>query len=189
MKTKFKENSIRRKCKSIVLEYLINFINEKINEKDNNYKYNDKNIIKLKIINKNRILSLNVGDEKIFMSKTLAEILYEPINKNYLNTAFDKNKRIIKKLLNENDDDRINFIKKLFNLNFKECLEYFSGKITIDVLQGLKCFNDILSNEEELKKFKVDINDEEYLEVLNCYLNHYEKIISFKRSRMARAHN
>ena len=189
MITKFKDNTIRRKCKSIVLDTIIDFTNAKINEKDNNHKDNDKNLIKLKIINKNRILTLNVNEEKLFMFKTLAEILCEPISTKYLNRAFYTNKRIIQRLLNENDDNRRNFFKKLFNLNFKDCLEHFSGKINIDVLNSLKCFNDIKNSQEELKKIKVDINDEEYLEVLNFYLNHYENIIFIKRSRITRAHN
>ena len=94
----------------------------------------------------------------------------------------EHNKLIINNLINEEDIQKRNYFKELFELDFIQCLKHFRGEKNIELLKGLKCFNEY--KEEIIDKYKDEGND--YFNNLNYYINNYERIINQKRSRQSR---
>ena len=116
------------------------------------------------------------------------EIFSEPICPRFTNALPDHNKNLIKSLLNEKDDDKRYYFENLFNLYFLECIEHFTNKRTIDELQGLKTFNEIKNDKDELKEIHIDFEDKDYLDIIEYYFNHFEEIIDIKSQRKKRIH-
>ena len=178
--TKFADDNMRKKCIFIILFYLEDFINEKLNEIYNKNKKKKKLLLS---INKSKVSNIKIDVNKKYIKKSLAEIFSESISTKYTNFPSNKNKIFIEKILNDTDDSKKIYFKKLFNLTFLECLDYFMNKNYIEELQGLKLYNDIKNNSEELKKININIDDKDYLETLEYYLSNYESILSHKKSR------
>ena len=147
--TKFADDNMRKKCIFIILFYLEDFINEKLNEIYNKNKKKKKLLLS---INKSKVSNIKIDVNKKYIKKSLAEIFSESISTKYTNFPSNKNKIFIEKILNDTDDNKKIYFKKLFNLTFLECLDYFMNKNYIEELEGLKLFNDIKNNSEELKK-------------------------------------
>ena len=140
---KFSDDNLRRKCKHLVLKYLLPFINERINLI---YKGKiGKGLCEkqLKVINQSQIKNVTLYFNKNFMETKIKDIFSANITKkyNYYPTSF--NKELINKLLNESDETKRIYFQKLFNLEFIECLRHFRGEKKIDILEGFKCFTDI----------------------------------------------
>ena len=181
--SKFSDDYLRIKCKYIVLSYIRDFINEKIAQI---YKYNLGDGIKVKKLmnlNKRQIANTKIKDNKAFMKKTLAEIFSDSISGRYTNLPKDKNKILIKELINEKDEAKRIFFQKLFNLNFIECVEHFSNKRPVEILKGLMTFEKMKNNPVELNKKHINIANYNYLENLDYYFKNYENILSGKFSR------
>ena len=68
---KYSDDNIRRKCKFIILSYVKDFINKKIDEKCNDKGYGI-NTKKLMTLNKRQVSNANIEFNKAFMGKTLA---------------------------------------------------------------------------------------------------------------------
>ena len=167
--SKYDFDIVLRKCKSILINTLYNFINNKIKDIYKNY---DNRLKRLGT-------KINIGFNRALLKKTLLEIFSEDISTKYKNSPRDYNKKLIEKLLNEKDDDKRNYFQNLFNLTFLDCLEHFTNKRVIEELQGLKTFLEIKNDENELKRLRLD--DKEYLETIEYHLNHYEEILNKKR--------
>ena len=181
--TKFSDDNIRRKCKVLVLNYVKEFINEKI---DSIYKSNPKKGInkqKLLFLNKNQVNNSKIKDNKDFMKKSLAEIFSDSISTRYNNSPENSNEILIKGLMNEKDEAKRIFFQRLFNLNFLECVEHFVNKNPNEILKGMKTFEQMKNNSLELKKKKIVKEDDNYLDILEYYLNNYEKILDGKKPR------
>ena len=168
-----------RKCKTILINKLLKFINNKIKEIYNN---NIDNRTRLFILNKNLAESTRLDFNLMLLQKSLLEIFSENNINRIIIYHLDPNwnKRLIEKLLNEKDDDKRKYFENLFNLTFLDYLDHFTTKRVIEELQGLKTFLDIKNDENELKRLKLD--DKEYLNSFEDFLNNYEeKLLNRKR--------
>ena len=186
--TKFSQDLLISKCKFILINKLLLFINKKLIEIYNNEICSRICFKQLKKINRNIIINSNVDFNKNLLTKTLLEIFSEPICPRITNALPDHNKNLIKSLLNEKDDDKRYYFENLFNLYFLECIEHFTNKRTIDELQGLKTFNEIKNDKDELKEIHIDLEDKDYLDKIEYYFNHFEEIIDIKSQRKKRIH-
>ena len=169
-RSKYSFDNVLKKCKSILINTLYNFINNKIKDIYNNYDNG------LKRIGHKIVLDENIRLNRALLKKTLLEIFSEDISTRCINYPRDYNKKLIEKLLNEKDDDKRNYFQNLFNLTFLDCLEHFTNKRIIEELQGLKTFLEI---KNELERLWLD--DKEYLETIEYYLNNLEESLNKKR--------
>ena len=170
---KYSDDNLRRKCKHLVLQKVMKFINNKISEIYINIGYG-MTIKKLLIINQEQISNATIPFNKMFLNKKLSEIFSVNISTRYTNYKPQHNKLLISKLLNDEDETKRNYFNELFSLSFVECLRHFNGSRNIPILNGLTLFNE-LNIENEI--------DEEYQETLSCYINNYEKIMERKRDK------
>lgn len=182
---KYSDDNLRRKIKYLVLKYVMKFLNERIKI------IYDGNIRKgiyekqLKIINQKQIREDTVNFNKQFLKSKIKDIFSTNITKKYTYFPVSHNKELINELLNERDENKREYFNKLFNLEFIECLKNFRGEQYIDILKGLKSFNDI--KDEIIEKYEEDGN--EYYKTIEYYINNYEKIILSKTPRRSRKNN
>ena len=186
--TKFSQDLLIRKCKFILINKLLLFINKKIKENYHNGIRHGISIKQLMKINRNIIIHSTVYFNKNLLTKTLLEIFSEPISEKFSLHSKDHNKDLIKSLLNEKDDDKRYYFENLFNLYFLECIEHFTNKRTIDELQGLKTFNEIKNDKDELNEIHINLEDKDYLDTVEYYFNHFEEIIDKMSQRNKRIH-
>jgi len=181
--TRFSDDNVRRKCKVLVLNYLKDFINEKL---ASIYRSNQNKEIKkpkLLILNKNQVANSKIKDNKDLLKKSLAEIFSDSISTKYNNSPENSNEILIHGLMNEQDEAKRIFFQRLFNLNFLECVDHFVNKNPNEILKGLITFDQMKNNPLELKKKKIVKGDDNYLDILEYYLNNYEKILDGKKPR------
>ena len=171
---KYSDDNIRRKCKHLILNSIMEFINEKIKIIYNGNIGN--NIFKKELLtlNKNPKADATIDYNKTFLNKTLGDIFSETISGRFTNYLPQHNKMVIEALLNEKDEDKRIYFKKLFSLTFLQCLKHIRESIFIEEIDGIKCFNQIKENLNEEK---------EYLDILNYYINNFEVIINNKKAR------
>ena len=179
---KYSDDNLRRKCKHLVIKNALKFINYKIL-----IFYNGKigkGIFKkeLQTLNQSQKKNSTVNFNKIFLNKTLGEIFSENISGKFTIFPPHHNRLLIEKLMNEEDEEKRIFFNKLFNLTFIQCLKHFRGEDKIDILDGLKCFEDIKN--EIIECYEDDGLD--YYYNLYYYLNNFEEIINNKKSRKSR---
>ena len=154
-------------------------------------------IIPLQIDN-NDLTKIFCGDEE--KSKTLSICLKNLVPDNIIGTIrgslnkkkifyidFGKVPLGIKKqkfiyLINDNDEEKRIYFNNLFNLTFIQCLKHFIGEKKIDLLDGLKCFEDIKN--DIMENYEDDGLD--YYNTLEYYLNNFEEIINNKKARKPR---
>ena len=99
--TKYSYDNLKRECKHLVIENVMDFINEKINiAYDGNIGSGlfKKQLMKL---NQEQKKNSNIEFNQIFMTKTLKEILSQNITKRIKFYKEDHNKVLIKKLIEE----------------------------------------------------------------------------------------
>jgi len=179
--SKFSFDNLTRECKHLVIENIIKFINEKIyiaydgNIGDGLFK---KVILKL---NQNQKKEAKVEFNKLFMRKTLREILSENITKRIKYYKEDHNKQVINSIIEEKKD----IFESLFNLTFLECVEHFIGNKEIKELNGLTLFSEV--KEQILKKHKKD--GESYYKNLEFFMKEFEKKIDNARPKKRRTMN
>ena len=176
--TKFSYDNLKHKCKHLVIENLMKFINDKIYEV---YEGNiDDGFTKKKLMKMNQYQKANQDVEfnKKFITKTLKEIFSQNITQKIKLYEPDQNKRIIDKLLSEKKEE----FEKIFNLTFIECVNHFIGNKQIKELQGLKLFHEF--KKEIINKYEKD--GESYYENLKIFLKEFENIINRAKSRKKR---
>ena len=169
---KYSDDNIIRKCKHLVLNSVMEFINEKLKLIYNQNKLKKK----LLSFDKTQKADASVDYNKNFLTKKLREIFSEKISTKFTNFVPENNKLIIERLTNEEENNKIYF-NKLFNLTFLQCLNHYIGANYIKELDGMKCFND--------DKNKIDDKDG-YVDILKYYLNNFEERIMGKKSRKQR---
>ena len=174
---KFSDDNLIRKCKHIILENLLFFLNCKIRNKYKNNICTGINVKKLLIINQSQISNATIQFNKEFLNKTIKDIFSENISTRYTNYPLSHNKNLIFYLTNQRDENKRQYFRKLFSLTFLDCLKHFRGSQYIEELDGLKGFDSIKST------FK---DEPEYLNSLNYYIMYFEQIISRKRTRKSR---
>lgn len=176
---KFSDDNLRRKCKHLVLKYLLLFINERII-----FIYKGKigkGICEkqLKVINQSQKKDVTINFNKNFLTTRIKDIFSANITKKYNFYPTSFNKDLINKLLNESDETKRIYFQKLFNLEFIECLRHFRGEKKIDILEGFKCFSDI--KDDIINHYEND--GLKYYEAIKHYLNNYEEIIFKKKAK------
>ena len=176
---KFSDDNLRRKCKHLVLKYLLLFINERII-----FIYKGKigkGICEkqLKVINQSQKKDVTINFNKNFLTTRIKDIFSANITKKYNFYPTSFNKDLINKLLNESDETKRIYFQKLFNLEFIECLRHFRGGKKIDILEGFKCFTDI--KDDIINQYEND--GLKYYEAIKHYLNNFEEIILKKKPR------
>ena len=174
---KFSDDNIRRKCKHLILDSFVEFINAKIKTM-----YNGnigKSIFKKDFLtlNKDQKFDSSIENNKNFLNKTLGDIYSDTISKRFTNYLPQHNKNLIQNLINEEDENKKNYFKQIFDLTFLQCLEHFNGANINELLEGMKCFKDIQ------EKFN---DDKEYKDVLFHYIINFKEIINSKKSRKPR---
>ena len=173
-RNKFSDNDLRRKSKNLIINYALDFLNEKIN---NIYKGNlGKGIAIKKLLPINRFSKLDTSFQhnKDILNETLGDIFSISISARYNYYSPNHNKELIKRLLNEKDEKKRIYFKKLFNITFLECLKRFCGKDACEELKDFKQFSEIKS------LFK---DRPEYSNKLESYLQNFENNIKSKKGR------
>ena len=171
---KFSDDNLRRKCKHILLNEILIFINHKINEIYNGNLGQGILIKKLYTLNHDQKANAIIQYNKDFLFKTLGDIFSENISSRYTNFPKEHNKELIEKLREEKDNLKRIFFNNLFNLSFLESLNHFIGKDNIEELDGLKTIDEVLKQYD---------NDLDYKTCLEYYLKNFEFIINNKKSR------
>ena len=175
----YSDENLKRMCKYLVITSSFEFLNNQI---ETHYKGNigqgplKKQFRKL---NKSLISNPYADFNKNFLTKPLREIYSEDISGKITNDPKDYNKNLINKLLNEKDPIIKNFFCEVLSLRFIDYLNHFIGIKHIDILNGMKCYEDF--KEKILEKYGDDGN--EYCKNLEEYLNNFEQRINRKRSR------
>ena len=174
---KYLSDSLIRKSKQIVMESLIEFINKKIKLA---YKGKIGDGILKKELKKISQTCTKIVFSQNFILKTIGEIFSGNISEKYTDFTKNHNKIIINQLINENNLYIKNYFNKIFNLKFIDCLDHFIGKEHIDILNGLKCYEDKDIKGKIIKKYG---DGENYSKNLEYYLNNYQDILNKKRGR------
>ena len=177
--TKYRYDNLKRECKHLVIENVMKFINDKIYEA---YKGNiGIGLTKKKLMKLNQSQKANADAEfnKIFIRKTLKEILSQNITKQINFYEQDHNKKLIETLLLERKEQ----FEKLFNLTFIECVEHFIGDKQIEELNGLTLFTEL--KDQIIQKHVKE--GELYYENLKLFLKDFENKINKAKPRKKRA--
>ena len=175
------DDNLIKKCKHIILDSTMVFINKKIKIL---YNHNVGNSIfkkQLLQLNKDQKSNGNAKYNKDFLNKTLKEIFSEDISTKYSNYNRGHNKILIERLINEKNEEKRFYFQKLFNLTFLQCLKHFRNSELIEELKGLQLF----------QEFKNGLNDDNendndnnyYIKLLEFYINSFEDILMKKKSR------
>ena len=167
---KFSDDNMRKKCKNIIIKYLLEFINKQIKSFYGDDMWIGGVIKELKILEQGDIAKSTVASDKIFLNKNLKDFFSQNISGRFCNYSIDHNKILIEALINDEDKNKKEYFTSLFKLKFSECLKVLRGDIYLKELNGFKSLPLII--EELSLKY-----DEKYLDHLIYYFNHFEDII------------
>lgn len=171
---KYTTDNLRRKCKYILINNILDFINEKIKE------IYDSNIgdgmSKKELLPLNQKAKFEIGIEfnKKLLNKTIGEIFSDNISQKFTNYLPNHNQTIIQRLLNDKDEYKKNCLQKLFNITFLQCLKKFIGIESIEELDGLKTFYEIKNISKE---------EPEYINALKYYFLKFEENVKKERGK------
>ena len=174
---KFSDDNLRRKVKVLVINFALDFINEKIKVV---YKGNigqgimKKQLLPINLINKSNI---TIEHSKTLLNKTLGEILSEDISTRYTNYYPKYNKKLIERLLKDEDEKKRLYFQKIFNITFLQCIKSLNGGYICEELKGFKTLSE-LKNKNKIKEA-----EPEYIEQLELYLSKFEENIKNKKGR------
>ena len=176
--TKFSNDNLKRECKHLVIESVMKFINDKIDEVYENKIGCGISIKRLFKLNQSQKINANVTFNKQFIQKTLKEILSDDITGQIKYYEKDHNKRVINEII----DEKKEVFEKIFNLTFIECLKHFIEVEQIGELNGLILFKEL--KEQIIEKNKED--GEAYYENLKIFLMKFEELINKAKPRKKR---
>ena len=175
---KYAYDNLKRKCKHLVIESAIDFINKKIFEEYNGDIGKGILVKKLLKLNQEQKKNSNAGFNKIFINRTLKDILSEKITTRIKYNQEDHNKRVIEKILQEKKDK----FERIFNITFIECLEHFIGIKQYAELEGLTLFSEY--EDKIVKKYEED--GENYYKNLEVFLKEYKERINNSKPKQKR---
>ena len=176
--TKYTYDNLKRTCKHLVIESARNFINKKIFEEYNGDIGEGILVKKLLTLNQEQKKNSKAEFNKVFINRTLKDILSEKITKRIKFYPEDHNKRVIEKVIQE----KKNKFEKLFNITFIECLEHFIGIKHYDELEGLTLFSDY--KDKIVKKYEED--GENYYQNLEVFLKEFKERINNSKPKHKR---
>ena len=172
---KIVNDNMIRKCKYLVINNCIEFLNFQIR----NIYHNDigEGILMKKIldINQQQKSDNKLETTRLFLNKRLIDIFSVDISPKYTSFLPAHNRLLISKLLNEEDIEKKEKFKKIFNLTFADCIQLFLGNNSkFNGLEGFPVFDEI----------KGDLNEnDKFLGKLKNYLINFEEIIRNKKPR------
>ena len=112
--TKFASDNLQRKCKSLVLNYTLEYVNYQIKKIYEGNIGNGINIKKLLDINQEEKSYNTVNDIKMFKNKTIKEIFSSVISSKYTSYLPNHNKIVIERALTDKDENKRKKFNKLF---------------------------------------------------------------------------
>ena len=172
--SKFSNDNLRRKAKNFIIDYSLEFLNEKI-KKIYKGKLGEGIVIKkLLPINGFTKSENTIQHFKEILNKTLGDIFSTYITTRFTYYPSNHNIDLIKRLLNERDRRKRLYFKKLFNIKIFQFLKRFNGNDICEELKDFKKFRDIKN------KFK---DEPEYINEFESFLINFENIIKSKKGR------
>ena len=172
---KYSEDNLRIKIKNFVINYALQFINEKIKNIYQGNIGNGMNKKQLLSISKECKYDTSIESNKNLLYKSLGEIFSGDISTKFNIKYPEYNKHVIQRLLNEKDENKRLALKRLFDIQFLQCIETFSGNNDYEELKGFKQFKDIKENLKD--------DEQVYIEILENYAKNYENNIKDKKGR------
>ena len=139
-------DNIIRKCKSLVLNAALKFLNEQISKI---YEGNIGQGIHIKKLfdNGQKLKNDNsINYTRQFFYMPLKEIFSANISPKFTSFLPNHNKIVINRALSETDKNKREKFFKIFNLTFKDCLDIFIGDNNKAEFDGFPKFEDIESN-------------------------------------------
>lgn len=176
--TKFSNDNLKRECKHLVIESVMKFINDKIDEVYDNNIGCGVSIKRLFKLNQSQKTNADVEFNKQFIQKTLKEILSDNITGQIKYYERDHNKRVINEIIEEKKE----VFEKIFNLTFIQSLKHFIEVEQIEELNGLTLFKEL--KEKIIDKYKKD--GEAYYENIKIFLIKFEELINKAKPRKKR---
>lgn len=165
---KYTSDNIIKKCKSVMINILLNLINKKIKEF---FPYKNK---RLMTMNQSQISNANVKFNKLFITKNLKDIFSQNLSSKCKRYPIDYNKNLILELLNDKNKEARIFFTKIFNLTFLDCVKHFSKSKNVNCLEGLEDIEEVILNLD---------GDDNYKESFKGYIENFENIMNKKRGR------
>ena len=171
-------DSYLKQIRSMILDSLIDFINNKIKKFKNNKISAGICKMQFKPINKEKLYHSKVDDDKQFLDLKLNEILSWDLNKKYTNNLNDANSQLVQDLIS---DENGQYFIELFDMTFLECLDCIRGNENSNsfLFDGFPTIEEIITN----KKNKINKKDiQKYI----YYINNYEISLMSKKSRLSK---
>ena len=178
---KFDTDNILTKIKSRLIQAIINFLNNTLEEESKCMQIKDR---KRKIpirkesflkINQQIISNTTVQYNLDLLNKTLRDIFSEPVSlklKDHSVHGLNYNKNFIKKI--EGDENRKK-TNEILNMTLLQCLEHFRNSKSYEILTGLEReYQNVI---DEMKKTE----EEDYVRNFMSYLNHFEELYKQKK--------
>ena len=172
---KITNDNMIRKCKHLVINNCIEFLNFQIKKIYHNNIGEGILIKKILDINQIQKSDNKLESTKLFLNKKLSEIFSVDISSKYTTFLPDHNKILISILLNEEDIEKREKFQKIFNLTFADCIQLCLGNNNKYIeFEGFPVLDEI---KDELNE------DNEYLEKIKNFLLNFEDIIKHKKPR------
>ena len=172
---KITNDNMIRKCKHLVINNCIEFLNFQIKKIYHNNIGEGILIMKILDINQVQKSDNKLETTKLFLNKKLSEIFSVDISSKYTSFLPAHNKILISRLLNEEDIEKREKFQKIFNLTFADCIQLFLGNNNKYIeFEGFPVLDEI---KDELNE------DNEYLEKIKNFLLNLEDIIKHKKPR------
>ena len=172
---KIANDNMIRKCKHLVINNCIEFLNFQIKKIYHNNIGEGILIKKILDINQVQKSDNKLETTKLFLNKKLSEIFSVDISSKYTSFLPAHNKILISRLLNEEDTEKREKFQKIFNLTFADCIQLFLGNNNKYIeFEGFPVLDEI---KDELNE------DNEYLEKIKNFLLNFEDIIKHKKPR------
>jgi len=164
-----------KKTRSMILDCLIEYINNKIKQ----FKKNkiSVGICKLQFlpINKKKLYHSKIEIDKQFLNKQIKELLSWDISKKYTNYLRDQNSQLVQTLISSENGE---YFRDLFELTFLDCLKYINGTKNSTLLDGFPELEEIVVSK--------GIKDKQDIEKYTNYIKNYEIGLSSKISRYSK---
>ena len=172
---KIANDNMIRKCKHLVINNCIEFLNFQIKKIYHNNIGEGILIKKILDINQVQKSDNKLETTKLFLNKKLSEIFSVDISSKYTSFLPAHNKILISRLLNEEDIEKREKFQKIFNLTFADCMQLFLGNNNKYIeFEGFPVLDEI---KDELNE------DNEYLGKIKNFLLNFEDIIKHKKPR------
>ena len=151
--TKFASDNLQRKCKSLVLNYTLEYVNYQIKKIYEGNIGNGINIKKLLDVNQEQKSQKTINEFNNLKNKSIKEIFSSAISTKYTSYLPNHNEMIIQKALTDKDEKKRKKFNKLFNLTFADCIQKFLGNDNSEDSEGFQLFDNIKYKLKETNEY------------------------------------